>query len=95
MAYMLAKLRNIRLEAVKQRLETDAQEHAAEGMFVEHLWQNIDDVNEVLFVFRVTDLDAARKSVARKHQEARKQNPNANLPTLTFVDEVPIFAHAR
>ena len=51
MAYMLAKLRNIRLEAVKQRLETDAQEHAAEGMFVEHLWQNIDDVNEVLFCF--------------------------------------------
>ena len=95
MAHVLASLRNVTLDAVKRRLEADAPEHAAEGLFLEHLWQNIDDVNEVLFVFRVTDLDTARKSVARKHQEARRANPNANLPKMTFLDEAPVFAHAR
>ena len=95
MAHMLAKLRDVKIEAVRQRLEFDAPEHQADGLFLEHLWQNIDDVNEVFFLFRVSDLDAARKSVARKHQEARKQNPHANLPALTFLDDVPVLALAR
>ena len=95
MGYMLAKLRNVKIEAVRQRLEFDASEHRADGLFLEHLWQNIDDVNEVFFLFRVSDLDAARTSVARKHQLARKQNRHANLPALTFLDDVPVLALAR
>jgi len=95
MPHMLAKLSNVTLDAVKRRLEADAAEHAAEGLFLEHLWQNIDDAKEVFFLFRVADLDRARESVALRHREARKHASNVNLPTLTFLDEIPVFAQTH
>jgi len=92
---MLARLRNVKLAVVKRRLAADAPEHAADGLFVEHLWQNIDDPDEVLFLFRVTDPDQARESIARRHRAALEKDPRANLPTMIFLDEANVFAYAR
>ena len=86
MAYVLAKLRNVKLEVIKEILTKDAAEHAKEGLFLEHLWQNINDQNEVLFLFRTTDLNHARKYIDQLHSHALQQDPKANLPTMTYLE---------
>lgn len=86
MAHVLAKLNGVRFADVKQKLEEDAPGHAEQGMYLEHLWNNANDPNEVLFLFRVNDLDHCKQLMNRMHAEARQQDPNAKLPQLIFLD---------
>jgi hypothetical protein len=63
MAHVLARLRRVKAEVIKQILTADASKHAEEGLFLEHLWQNVparltstvkaggDDPDEVVFLF--------------------------------------------
>jgi hypothetical protein len=85
MDHILAKLSGAPLDAVKRQLEQDAAAHAEQGMYLEHLWTNADNPEEVLFLFRVDDLDHCRQLMRRTHAEARQANPNATLPELDFL----------
>jgi hypothetical protein len=87
MAHVLAKLTGVKFADVKQQLEKDAAAHAEQGMFLEHLWKNADDPNDVLFLFRVNDLDHCKQRMTRIHAQARQQDPNARLPQLVFLTE--------
>jgi hypothetical protein len=87
MAHVLAKLRGVKAEVIKQVLAQDAPQHAREGLYLEHLWQNADDADEVQFIFRATDLDHAKQFINRVHTQALKENPDANLPHMTFLEE--------
>lgn len=86
MAHVLAKLTGAPLAAVKQQLEHDAAEHAEQGMYLEHLWQNAESSEEVFFLFQVKDLAHCRQRIREMHVRARAQNPNAPLPEMTFLD---------
>jgi hypothetical protein len=86
MAHVLARLRNVKLEIIKEILIKDAAEHAKEGLFLEHFWQNTDDQNEVLFLFRTTDLNHAKQFIDRVHSQALQQDPKANLPIMTYLE---------
>ena len=87
MAHVLAKLTGAPLAAVRQQLEKDADEHARQGMQLEHLWQNADDPAEVFFLFRVKDLAHCRQRMQQTHAKAREENPDAPLPALTFLED--------
>lgn len=87
MAHVLAKLTGAPLAAVKQQLEKDADEHAKQGMNLEHLWQNAEDAGEVFFLFQVKDLARCRQRMKQTHAKARKENPDVPLPTLTFLHD--------
>ena len=87
MAHILAKLTDVKVADVKQKLEEDVSGHASQGMYVEHLWRNDDDPNEVLFLFRVNDLNHCKQLMNRVHAEVREQEPNAKLPQMIFLDE--------
>lgn len=87
MAHMLARLKNVKLEIIKEILTKDAVEHAKEGLYLEHLWQNADDQNEVLFLFRITDLNHVKQFIDRVHSEALKEDPDANLPQMIYLKE--------
>lgn len=87
MAHMLAKLRGVKAAEIKKVLMADASQHAAQGLHLEHLWQNADDSEEILFLFRVDDLGGARGFIQKVHTQARKENPNVNLPVMTFLEE--------
>jgi hypothetical protein len=87
MAHMLARLRNVPIDIIAPVLKADVGAHSKEGLYLEHLWQNDDDANEVLFLFRVDDLNHARQFIDRVHAEARTENPKVNLPTMTFLAE--------
>ena len=83
---MLAQLRNVKFDIIKEILTKDAAEHAVEGLYLEHLWQNADDPDEVLFLFRTTDMSRTKIFIDRVHSHALQQNPNANLPHITFLE---------
>jgi hypothetical protein len=86
MAHVLAKLTGAPLAAVKQQLDHDAAEHAEQGMYLEHLWQNTGNPEEVVFLFQVKDLEHCRQRMRETHARARAENPDVPLPELTFLD---------
>lgn len=86
MAHVLARLKGAPMENVRQQLEKDAAEHARQGMYLEHLWHNADTPDEVLFLFRVDNLDHCRQRMRQTHAEALAKNPATPLPTMTFLD---------
>lgn len=86
MAHVLAKLTGAPLAAVKQQLEHDAAEHAEQGMYLEHLWQNAGNPEEVLFLFQVKDLEHCRQRRRETHARSRAENPEIPLPEMTFLD---------
>lgn len=87
MAHMLAKLRGVKFEDIKRVLEADAPQHAEQGLYLEHLWQNADDLEEVLFLFRTDDLSRAKQFIEKVHAQALEEDPNVNLPQMTFLKE--------
>jgi hypothetical protein len=87
MAHVLASLRGAPLANVRQQLEKDAVSHAAQGMVLEHLWQNAEDPAEVLFLFRVASLEQCRQRMKAIHAQALQENPGAPLPQLTFLQD--------
>jgi len=87
MAHMLARLRGSRIEDIKSVLQADAPKHAEQGLHLEHLWQNVDDPDEVIFLFRIDNPTLAKKFIARVHKEALKQDPTVNLPLMIYLDE--------
>jgi len=87
MAHVLATLKGVKVEDIRQALEADAPRHAEEGIFLEHLWQNVDDPQEVSFLFRTADLGHTRQFIERMHAQAREQDAQANLPAMTFLEE--------
>jgi hypothetical protein len=87
MAHVLAKLTGVNLADVKRQLQTDASAHAEQGMYVEHLWLNSDNPDEVLFLFRVNDLNHCKQTMTTIHADARRENPKAKLPEVIFLDD--------
>ena len=87
MPHILARLKGVNLEDIKKALEADAPQHAEQGLYLEHLWQNADDSEEVVFLFRIENLGKAKEFINKVHTEAIAKNPQANLPYMTFLEE--------
>ena len=87
MAHVLARLRGVKMEEIKGALKADAPKHAEHGLYLRHVWRNADDSGEVLFIFQTSDLGKARIFIETVHTQALKENPNANLPQMTFLDD--------
>lgn len=85
MPHLLATLRNVPFETIKEVLENDRAFHASEEMYLEHIWQNADDENEVLFIFRINSIANTKKLIEKLHNKALEQDPNANLPNMTYL----------
>ena len=85
MPHLLAKLKNVTLEVIKDVLEKDKAFHASQGMYLEQLWQNADDENEVQFLFRIDDINQTKTLIHKLHSDALSQDPNANLPEMTYL----------
>jgi len=87
MAHVLARLTGVPLSAVKRQLVMDASAHAEQGMHLEHLWTNPDHPGEVLFLFRVDDLDRCKQRMNSVHAAALQADPNATLPEVVYLAE--------
>jgi len=85
MPHLLAKLKNVPLQIIKDVLEKDKAFHASQGMYLEQLWQNADDENEVQFLFRIDNIDQTKALIHKLHSDALAQDPKANLPEMTYL----------
>ncbi|MFV8393097.1 hypothetical protein [Flavobacterium sp. LB2P6] len=85
MPHLIAKLKNVPIAIIKEILEKDKVFHAENNMFLEHLWQNADDENEMLFLFRINDIDETKVLIHQLHADALTQDPNTNLPLMTYL----------
>lgn len=86
MPHLLATLKNVPLEIIREVLEKDKEFHKSQGMYLEQLWQNADDENEVLFLFQIDDVEKTKALIHKLHSETLAQNPNANLPTMIYLN---------
>ncbi|MBE0556595.1 MAG: hypothetical protein IH628_05115 [Proteobacteria bacterium] len=87
MAHILARLRRVKAEEIKEVLRADAAGHAVQGLYLEHLWQNVDDPEEVLFLFRTEDLRRAKQFVEKVHAQALNEDPRISVPQMIFLEE--------
>ena len=87
MSHILAKLKGVKIQDIKKILKMDEQKHAQQGLRLQRLWQNVDNPNEVLFLFYSDDLNRARQFIAKEHKQALDENQNANLPEMTYMEE--------
>jgi hypothetical protein len=85
MPHLLAKLKNIPLETIKDVLEKDKAFHASQGMYLEQLWQNAEVENEVQFLFRIDDINQTKILIHKLHSDALAEDPKANLPEMTYL----------
>lgn len=85
MPHLLARLRNVPFETIKEVLERDKAFHNQNNMFLEHLWQNADNPNEVQFLFRIDTIEVTRILINKLHSEALAQDSGANLPEMTYL----------
>ena len=86
MAHILAKIKGAQLAEIEKALKNDFLKHAAEGLFLEHLWRNQEKSDEIVFLFRTTNLEKAREFMDRTHTEAVMENPEINLPEMIFLE---------
>ncbi|RDI57556.1 hypothetical protein [Flavobacterium glaciei] len=85
MPYLLAKLKNVTITIAREFLEKDKPFHEKNNMFLENIWQNADDDNEVLFIFRIKDIVETKALIHKLHSEALATDANANLPEMTYL----------
>ena len=50
--------------AWKRGLDSHAEAHREAGLTLEHLWRNVDDPNEVFFVFEVDSMEKAKAFIS-------------------------------
>ncbi len=87
MAHILARLGRVKPEDIKEVLKADAARHAGQGLYLEHLWQNVDDPEEVLFLFKTDDLRRAKQFVETVHAQALNDDPRIGVPQMIFLEE--------
>ena len=85
MDHILARIRGVKMEDLKNMLKADISKHAQQGLILRHIWRNTDDPDEILFIFTTADLNRARKFIETEHAETLKESPNANLPEMLFL----------
>lgn len=86
MPHILAKLNGVKFKEIETILKADAKKHAEKGLYLEQLWQNIDNPNEVYFLFRTTNIKNAKQYIESEHINALQQDPNSNLPEMTYLE---------
>lgn len=87
MGHILAKLKNVDIEDIRKTLIEHKNHHENQWLFLEHVWKNIDQQNEVFFIFRTDNLSKAKEFITTTHKQALKEDPNATLPEFIFLDE--------
>lgn len=87
MPHILNKMTGVRFKDIQNQLKTDAAAHAEHGIYLEHLWRNADNPDEIFFLFRVDDLDYCKNLMQNIYKDAREENPDITLPEKIFLAE--------
>jgi len=85
MDHILARVKGVPMDEIKNVLRADAAAHAREGMQLRHVWRNADDPEEIIFIFTAADMNRAREYIESMHRHVRTEKPSAILPQMLFL----------
>jgi hypothetical protein len=63
MKYMFCRNRIKNYETWKAIFDSHAEAHRAAGLHLKHLWREVDDSNQIYFLFEISNLEAAKAFV--------------------------------
>ena len=66
MPHILARLKGVNLEDINKVLKADDPQHSEQVLYLEHMWQNADDSEEVLF--GIENLIKAKEFINKVHR---------------------------
>lgn len=55
-------------------------------MYLEHLWKNVGDRDEVLFLFKIDNIENAKSLIQKLRAATLSNNPNANVAKMTYLE---------
>jgi hypothetical protein len=74
MPHILASLKGMNAEDIK-KIKIDAPRHPERELYLEHFWQNVDDLEEVVFLFQTGNIRKAKEFINRSsHRSACKKS---------------------
>ena len=86
MDHILAKIRGVPFTEIQHTLKNDFLEHASQGLFLEHLWQNQEQSDEVFCLFRTIDLEKARRFIDNKRERENREPAGLRAQEMVFLE---------
>ena len=85
MNYLLAKIKNIPFTLIEEILENDKSFYEQQGVFIENIWQNVDDKNEVYFLAKIESIKNTKEFVEKMRSATLLVNPDASVAEMTYL----------
>lgn len=87
MAHMLCRNKVTDFEKWKAVFDSHTQAHREAGLILQHLWQNIDDPNDVFFLFEVEDIGKAKAFIISPNvPDAQEKSGVIGEPEIYFLN---------
>ena len=84
MSHVLATFHGIEKDLIEDMIHDHIHKHK-DDIYVEHLWQNADDMDEIVFLFKVDDIDHMKQILEKVHLESIKHNPKIIPPKIIYL----------
>jgi hypothetical protein len=87
MTHVLAKLKDVNYHDVREILRTAAPSYVRQGLFLEHVWRDTGNADNVVVLFRTDDLGKAKQVIADVNAEAHEETLPSSEPEVDFLEE--------
>lgn len=85
MTYMLVRHKVADFARWKQIFDSHKEAQEKAGLKLKHLWRNLDDSNEVFFLFEVEDLKRAQAFLSSQDPKVKDEAGVRDEPDLYFL----------
>lgn len=72
--------------AWRQGIAHDREAHNKAGLHFQEVWRNVDDPDEIFFLFKVDELDRARKFLQEAGALDQEKSSRGEIPHLVFLE---------
>ena len=86
MNYLLGRFK-VDLNLWKQVVNSDTALHKDAGMHFQRVWRNVDNPDEILFLFRLENVERAKEFLEKTGALDKAKMKKGEIPHLTFLKE--------
>jgi hypothetical protein len=90
MLYMICRNRLARFEKWKRVIDSHANAHRGAGIHLRHLWREVEDPNNVFFVFEVDDIQRARAFISAPEAAEAGKTAGVLDGEYHFAEDLPV-----
>ena len=84
MSHILATFHGVEKDLIEDMIHDHIKKHKHD-MYVEHLWCNADNEDEVIFLFKVDDIEHARRILEKVHEESLHHTRDNTPPEIIYL----------